>query len=207
VYLTVDQAQVRVSGGFEKVFQVGQRAAAGGLDVDIWESAHSLRAGLVCLTAWWESLAALEAASNTLRYVEMNEDRDHDDRAETLMEPVVQRLLTVISGPTQFDQTHRYLRILEVSGLKDMQAVIDNGVELAEKVTNTTGVSMTVLRNVTGFSRDMMFLSTYEGLAQYEEAGHHLQATSYWLHQRGQYANVLDGTTLTMNLFRRVGRK
>jgi hypothetical protein len=161
----------------------------------------------VCLTAWWESLAALEAASKTLRYVEVHEDRDREDRAESLLEPVVQRLLTVISGPTEFDQTHKYLRIVEVSGLKDMQAVIDNGVELAEKVSNATGISMTVLRNVTGFSRDMMFLSTYESLAQYEEAGHHLQATSYWLHQRGKYDSVLDGSTLTMNLFRRVGRK
>jgi hypothetical protein len=63
---------------------------------------------------------------------------------------------------------------------------------------------VTLLRNVTGFSRDMMFLSTYESLAQYEDAGHHLEATSYWFHQRSQYGNVFDGSTLAMNLFRRV---
>lgn len=51
MYLTVDQTQVRVSGGFEKVRQVGQRVEATGHNVDIWEAAHSLRAGLVCLTA------------------------------------------------------------------------------------------------------------------------------------------------------------
>jgi hypothetical protein len=36
---------------------------------------------------------------------------------------------------------------------------------------------MTLLRNVTGFSKQMMFLSTYENLEQYEDAGQHLQAT------------------------------
>lgn len=204
MYLTVDQTQVRVSGGFEKLLQVGRCAAAGGVHVDMWESAHSLRAGLVCLTAWWESLAALEAASNTLRYVELHGDGDHEDGAESLLEPVVQRLLTVISGPTEFDQTHKYLRILEISGLKDMQTAIDNGVELAEKASNTTGIAVTLLRNVTGFAMDMMFLSTYESLAQYEDVGHHLLETSHWLHQRSQYRDVLDGSTLAMNLFRRV---
>lgn len=132
------------------------------------------------------------------------EDREHEDEVESLLEPVVQRLLMVIGGPTEFDQTHKYLRILEVSGLKDMQAAIDSGVELAEKVSNATGISMTLLRNVTGFSRDMISVSTYHSLAQYEDAGHHLQATSYWLHQRSKYGNVLDLSTLTMNLFRRI---
>ena len=85
-----------------------------------------------------------------------------------------------------------------------MQAAIDNGIELAKKVSNITGVSMTLLRKITGPSRDMMFLSTYESLAQYEDTGQHLQATSYWLHQRSQYRNVFDESTLAMNLFRRV---
>jgi hypothetical protein len=206
VYLTVDQAQARNSGGLERALQFGRVAAAHGLSLDVWESAHSLRAGVVCLTAWWESLADLEAASNALRYVELNEDPDREDGTQSPSDPVVQRLLTVVSGPTRFDHTHKYLRILEVSGLKDMQTAVDNGVEHAEKVSNTTGISMTVLRNVTGFSRDMMFLSTYESLAQYEEAGHHLQATSYWLHQRSQYGKDFDASTLTMNLFRRIDR-
>jgi hypothetical protein len=206
VYLTVDQTQTRTSGEFERALQVGRGAAVDGLFLDLWESAHSLRAGLVCLTGWWESLADLEAASNALRHVELHGDPEHEHGTESPQEPVVQRLLTVVSGPTKFDHTHKYLRVLEVSSLKDMQAAVDNSIELAEKVSNTTGISMTVLRNVTGFSRDMMFLSTYESLAQYEEAGHHLQSTSYWLHQRSQYGKDLDGSTLTMNLFRRIDR-
>lgn len=63
---------------------------------------------------------------------------------------------------------------------------------------------MTVLRNVTGYSKEMMFLSTYENLAEYEEAGRDLQKTSFWLWQRSQYGKVFDGSTLAMNLFRRV---
>jgi hypothetical protein len=203
MYLTVDQTQVRVRGGFDTVRLVGQRAKTAGHTVDIWEAAHSLRAGLVCLTAWWESLDALEAASDTMRYVNLSGDPKQDE-VEPLAEPVVQRLLTVVSGPTELDPSHRYLRILEVSGLKDMQAAVDNALELAEKVTNTTGIPSTVLRNITGYSRDMMFLSTYESLAQYEDAGHHLESTSYWLHQRSKYGNVLDGSTLAMNLFSRI---
>jgi hypothetical protein len=200
VYLTVDQAQVRGTDGLEEVVQAGERAAATGSNVEIWEAAHSLRAGCVCLTAWWESLAALETASEILRGAE----RHHRNEVGAILAPVERRLLTVIAGPTEFDQAHKYLRILEVSALKDMQAAIDNGVELAEKVSNTTGIPVTLLRNVTGFSRGMMFLSTYESLAQYEDAGHHLEATSYWFHQRSQYGNVFDGSTLAMNLFRRV---
>ncbi len=37
------------------------------------------------------------------------------------------------------------------------------------------------LRNVTGFSKEMMCLSTHENLAQNEEAGRGLQKTSFWL--------------------------
>jgi hypothetical protein len=204
VYFTVNKAQVRGTDGLEELVQVGERAAANGHNVEIWEAAHSLRAGCVCLTAWWESLAALETASEILRDAERHQHRSHEDGVEAILAPVEQRLLTVIAGPTEFDQAHKYLRILETSALKDMQAAIDNGVELAEKVSNTTGIPVTLLRNVTGFSRDMMFLSTYESLAQYEDAGHHLEATSYWFHQRSQYDNVFDGSTLAMNLFRRV---
>lgn len=203
MYLTVDQAQVRGTDGLEEVVQVGERAAATGNSVEIWEAVHSLRAGCVCLTAWWVSLAALETASEILRGAERHQHRD-DAGVGAILAPVERRLLTVIAGPTEFDQAHKYLRILEVSALKDMQAAIDNGVELAGKVSNTTGIPVTLLRNVTGFSRDMMFLSTYESLAQYEDAGHHLEATSYWFHQRSQYGNVFDGSTLAMNLFRRV---
>ena len=203
MYLTVDQAQVRGTDGLEEVVQVGKRAAATGNSVEIWEAVHSLRAGCVCLTAWWVSLAALETASEILRGAERHQHRD-DVGVGAILAPVERRLLTVIAGPTEFDQAHKYLRILEVSALKDMQAAIDNGVELAGKVSNTTGIPVTLLRNVTGFSRGMMFLSTYESLAQYEDAGHHLEATSYWFHQRSQYGNVFDGSTLAMNLFRRV---
>ena len=203
MYLTVDQAQVRGTDGLEEVVHVGERTAATGNNIEIWEAAHSLRAGCVCLTAWWESLAALETASEILRDAERHQHRN-EDGVEAIRAPVEQRLLTVIAGPTEFDQSHKYLRILEISALKDMQAAIDNGVELAGKVSNTTGIPVTLLRNVTGFSRDMMFLSTYESLAQYEDAGHHLEATSFWFHQRSQYGNVFDGSTLAMNLFRRV---
>ena len=203
MYLTVDQAQVRGTDGLEEVVQVSERAAATGNNVELWEAAHSLRAGCVCLTAWWVSLAALETASEILRGAERHQHRD-DVGVGAILAPVERRLLTVIAGPTEFDQAHKYLRILEISALKDMQAAIDNGVELAGKVSNTTGIPVTLLRNVTGFSRDMMFLSTYESLAQYEDAGHHLEATSYWFHQRSQYGNVFDGSTLAMNLFRRV---
>ena len=121
-----------------------------------------------------ENLAALEAASQTLRRCEIGEETVVGRRGtEPLSEPIVQRLLTVVSGPTEFDPTHKYLRILEISCQKDMQAAIDDGLELAEKVSRISGISMTLLRNVTGFSRDMMFLSTYESLTQYEDAGHH----------------------------------
>lgn len=204
VYFTVDQAQVRGTHGLHPLVQVGERAAAAGNNVEIWEAAHSLRAGCVCLTAWWESLSALESASEKLRDGERHQDRSDENEVEALLAPVEQRLLTVVAGPTAFDQSHKYLRILEVSALKDLQAAIDNGVELGEKVSNITGITMTLLRNVTGSARDLMFLSTYESLAQYEDAGHHLEATSYWFHQRSQYGNVLDGSTLAMNLFRRV---
>jgi hypothetical protein len=50
-----------------------------------------------------------------------------------------------------------------------------------------------------------MILSTYESLAHYEDAGQHLQATSYWFHNRSQSGKDLDGSTLAINLFRRVG--
>jgi hypothetical protein len=204
VFFTVDQAQVRGTNGLEELGHVGERAAATGNNVEIWEAAHSLRSGWLCLTAWWESLAALEPASEILADTERHQDRSQKNGIEAVPAPVEQRLLTVIAGPTEFNQAHKYLRILEISALKDMQAAIDNGVEFAQKVSNITGISMTLLRNVTGFSRDMMFLSTYESLAQYEDAGHHLEATSYWFHQRSQYNNVLDGSTLAMNLFRRL---
>lgn len=71
----------------------------------------------------------------------------------------------MVSGPTEFDQTHEYLRKVEVSVLHQ-QAAIDGGLELAEKVSKATGTSMTLLGNVTGFSKEMMFLSAYENLAQ-----------------------------------------
>jgi hypothetical protein len=205
VYLTVDQTPVRGRDGLEALVHVRARAAATENNVEFWEAAHSLRAGWACVTAWWENLAALETfSSDALLDVELHRDGTHEDGCEAIHGPVEQSLLTVIAGPTEFDPAHKYLRILEISCLNDMQAAIDNGIELAEKVSNVTGVSMTLLRNVTGLSRGMMFLSTYESLAQYEDTGQHLQATSYWLHQRSQYRNVFDGSTLAMNLFRRV---
>ena len=199
MYLTLDQTQVRDKSRLEELLQVSEGVSANGSNVDMWEAAHSLTTGSVCLTAWWQSLAALEA-SDTLK-----RNLSDEDGPSALLESVIQQLMIVVSGPTEFNQTHAYLRILEVSALKDMQAAIDNGIELAEKVSSVTGISMTLLRNVTGFSRNMMFLSTYESLAQYEDAGHHLQATSYWLHHRSQYGNAFDGPTLAMNLFRRIG--
>jgi hypothetical protein len=204
MYLTVDQTQVRKRSEFGALVEVSERAVATGYDVDVWEAAYSLQAGLVRLTAWWESLAALEAASKAFRDAELHWDPRHEEGVATLREPIVQRLLSVISGPTEFDRTHEYLRIVEVSVLKDPQAAIDGGVELAERVLKATGTSMTLLRNVTGFSKEMMFLSTYENLAHYEEAGRDLQKTSYWLWQRSQYGKAFDGSTLAMNLFRRV---
>jgi hypothetical protein len=200
VYLTVDQTQVRTGGRVEALSLARARAGAAP-NVDAWESAHSLRSGLVCLTAWWESLAALEVASNGGA---LDGDPDQGPGAQSLLEPATQRLLTVVNGPTAFDQTHQYLRILEVSGLKDMQAAVDNAVELGAKMSNATGTSVTLLRNLTGFARDMMLVSTYASLAEYEAAGQHLQATSSWLHRRSQYGDVLDLSTLTMNLFRRL---
>jgi hypothetical protein len=203
VYLTVDQTQVRGNSGLQRLVQVSERAEATGHKIHIWEAAHSLRAGVVCLTAWWESLAELETVSDTLRGAESQREPGHEDGEE--MEPAMQRLLVVVAGPTEFDRTHDYLRIVEVNCLKDPQTAIDNGLELSEKVSSATGVSMTLLRNVTGFSKEMMFLSTYENLAQYESAGHDLQKSPYWLHIRGRYGSVFDGSTLAMNLFRRVG--
>jgi hypothetical protein len=205
VYLTVDQTQLRDSDGLKELLRVGETAAATGTHLEIWEAAHSLRTGWVSLTAWWENLAALEAASQTLRDAKLGRNRSQGDGTEPLSEPIVQRLLTVVNGPTEFDPTHKYLRILEISCQKDMQAAIDDGLELAEKVSSISGISLTLLRNVTGFSRDMMFLSTYESLTQYEDAGHHLQATSYWFHNRSQYGKAFDASTLAMNLFRRLG--
>ena len=202
MYLTVDHTQVRDDRGLQRLVQVGERVAATGHRIDIWEAAYSLRAGVVCLTGWWESLAELEATSDGLRKAEQPGEQGHGDGGDE--EPAVQRLLTVVAGPTDFDRTHEYLRIVEVSCLKDPQAAIDNGLELADKVSSATGVPMTLLRNVTGFSKEMMFLSTYESLAQYENAGHALQGIPYWLHARSRYGSVFDGSTLAMNLFRRV---
>jgi hypothetical protein len=164
-----------------------------------------MEAGLVRLTAWWESLAALEGASKAFRDADLTwEPRPENGGVEALREPILQRLLIVVSGPIEFDRTHEYLRMVEVSVLKDPQAAIDGGLELAEKVSKATGTSMTVLRNVTGYSKEMMFLSTYENLAENEEAGRDLQKTSFWLWQRSQYGKVFDGSILAMNLFRRV---
>lgn len=204
MYLTVDQTQARSPSELATLVEMSERASAAGHDVDVWEAAHSLRAGLVCLTAWWDSLAALEEASKALRDADQHWNLGPEMGVEALREPIVQRLLTVVSGPTAFDRTHEYLRIVEVNVLKDPQAAIDAGLELAEKVSKATGTSMTMLRNVTGFSKEMMFLSTYKNLAQYEEAGRDLQKTSYWLWQRSQYGKAFDGSTLAMNLFRRV---
>ena len=166
MYLTVDQTRVRTGDRVEALSLARARAGASP-NVDVWESAHSLRSGLVCLTAWWESLAALEVASNGGA---LDGDPDQGPGAQSLLEPTTQRLLTVVNGPTAFDQTHEYLRILEVSGLKDMQAAVDNAVELGAKMSNATGTSVTLLRNLTGFARDMMFVSTYASLAEYEAA-------------------------------------
>jgi hypothetical protein len=204
MYLTVDETQTRGPSELGTLVDVSERASAAGYDVDVWEAAHSLQAGLVRLTAWWDSLASLEGASKAFRDADLHWDPTHEVGVEALRAPIVQRLLTVISGPTAFDRTHAYLRIVEVSVLKDPQAAIDSAVELAEKVSKATGTSMTLLRSVTGFSKEMMFLSTYESLAQYEEAGRDLQKTSYWLWQRSQYGKAFDGSTLAMNLFRRV---
>ena len=184
--------------------KVGERAAVAGNNIEIWEAAHSLRSGCLCLTAWWENLAALEAASESVDDAERHDDRGRENAVERSLGPIEQGLLFVITGPTEFDPTHKYLRILEISALKEMQPAIDSGIELVEKVSEVTGISMTLLRNITGFSKGMMFLSTYESLAQYEDAGAQLQATSYWFHQRSKYGSGLDNSTLAMNLFRRV---
>jgi hypothetical protein len=207
MFLTVDQTQVRSRSELATLVDTCERATATGYDVAIWDAAHSLQAGLVRLTAWWESLNALEEASKAFRDADLRWDsRSDEGGVGALREPVLQRLLTVVSGPTEFDQTHEYLRMLEVSVLQDQQAAIDGGLELAEKVSKATGTSMTLLRNVTGFSKEMMFLSTYENLAHYEEAVRDLQKTSFWLWQRSQHGKAFDGSTLAMNLFRRVGR-
>ena len=50
-----------------------------------------------------------------------------------------------------------------------------------------------------------MFVSTYEDLAEHEDAGQHLQATAWRFHNRSQTGKAFDGSTPAMNLFRRVG--
>lgn len=125
----------------------------------------------------------VEGTPKAFRDADLDWDlRPEEGAVEALPEPGLQRPLTVVSGPTEQDRTHEYLRIVEVSVPEDQQPSERDGVLEGDDVSQHPREPCAERRGRTWSTEDVLLAVVTHSA------------------QRGSY-----GYPLAMNLFRRVG--
>ena len=188
MYLFSRRTRLASPDGLEWAAEIaGKSSEVAGIEVNLWGTVYSAGFGTVSWTAWFENLAALEAAGDALNG---NEDyqkltaigRDHTDGT---MDDALNQLLAGTPNP---DRDVQYVgSVTAVIAGGGFERGMTTGVGIAELASKITGLDTLFARGMTGPYGGIGWLTGYESITEFEAAQNALAADESWM-------KYLDGT-------------
>jgi hypothetical protein len=189
MYLFARQAVLRGLEAGKWSVDIGAAAAGGlGVDVGVWANALSPGFGTTTWTSMWSDLGALEKAfaalSSDATYLALVAE------GPQFINGTIDDLLfeIVYEGSAPGSQSRYVTTVTAVCAPGNLARGMMNGIEIAQKVEQVSGVSTAFLAGQTGPYGGVSWLTGFENLEAYETAQHKLTADT-------KFVEFLDGVT------------
>jgi hypothetical protein len=189
MYLFARQAVVRGLDAGKWTVDIGAAAAAGlGVDVGVWANTLSPGFGTTTWTSTWSDLSALEKGFATLvsdaKYLALAAQGQ-----QFINGAIDDSLFEIVYEGSDPGGQFRYVgTVTAVCAPGNLGRGMFSGIEIAQKVEQTTGVSTGFLARQTGPYGGVSWLSGFESMEAFETSQHKLAADT-------KFVEFLDGVT------------
>lgn len=177
------------------------------LDLSLWAVVYSPGFGTVSWSAFLPDLATLEAAGDKLQ-ADPGYMAASDEGAALTEGGVEDVLYEIVAGTPDPSRAVQYVMAYQASCAAGAAVTgVMVGIELAQRGEAITGVPTLFVRNVTGASNGVGWLSGYESIGQFETAQAALAGDESWLtfvDTKSSTAFAEDVATSTSTMYRKL---
>jgi hypothetical protein len=207
MYLLARRAVVRGLDAGKWTVEIGAAAAAGlGAEVGVWANVLSPGVGTTTWTSLWPDLSALEKG-----FANLQSDAKYlalvAEGPKFINGAIDDTLYQIVyEGSSPGGEAKYASTVHAVCAPGNFARGMMSGIEIAQKVEQTTGVSTGFLAGQTGSYGGVTWLSGYESIEAFETAQHKLEADTGFVEFVDEVtgAYVVDANITQSTLYRRI---